>query len=106
MNGLDEMLEAIKYGDPLVNGGNVDEYVEIAKEWVRCKFSAEEANEWWDAHVWCASAAKTLQDACIMPDDIREEEVEIGGLYYNLGQAYSNCDISLEEVKEVIALNS
>ncbi len=93
--------EALKYQDHSIHGGEIDV---TADEWLDAGFLTGEACEpWWHAGCFDAAAAATLRDNGILPEECLGLQDEQHG--FSLAYAYANSDISLDEVKRIVAEN-
>ena len=103
------ILEALKYADDLIHGGNPQD-ANIANDWEHNGFkTGEECEPWWAAGCFDAGSAAELRDAGIAARDMSMMYSAYGSGYSlggaSLGYQHSNEDMDLYAIRKVLSDN-
>ena len=90
------MKEAIQkqIGHEWLTGSDSTE--NIAAEWIKAGFTADQAEEWWAADCFDAERTAQLRDAGLAPDCVSDDCPQLLG--YSWGYAYCDLKISIDDV--------
>lgn len=96
---IQDVLEA--HGD-FAHGGAAES---VAEDWEMYDFTPAEVEEWLKARCFEPGAADSLKLAGVSPEQARTEtEIGIGGYMETIGYKFSNNDLTLGQVCEILGI--